>query len=204
MIIILEKFSFIIGLIINFQLILNLLVRPVFWSTTNTFIGCILTSNFIYLTFQSLLTEESEITIPDENLILHYLEYNFSDNYKSLLCSAKYISQFLHGALTVTLLVGIVFLRSMMVKYADNIRTNNCKAHQANLSFIGILVAVFIFTCCLGNIMTFLIYPLPSSEFVLVRNCRGVTFQYESTRYRLWLQISVIIGRVSYQCRHNG
>ena len=204
MILILEKIIYLCGLIINFQLILNLLVRPVLWSTTNTFIGCILTTNLIYLTFQSLLTEESEITIPDENLILHYLEYNFSDNYKSLLCSAKYISQFLHGTFTLTILVGIVFMRSMMVKYADNIRTNNCKAHQARLSFIGILVAVFIFTSCTGVVLTLIIYPIPSSEFVLVRNCRGVPFQYESTRYRLWLQISVIIGRVSYQCRHNG
>ena len=204
MILILEKIIYLCGLIINFQLILNLLVRPVLWSTTNTFIGCILTTNLIYLTFQSLLTEESEITIPDENLILHYLEYNFSDNYKSLLCSAKYISQFLHGTFTVYILVGIVFMRSMMVKYADNIQTNNCKAHQARLSFIGILVAVFIFTSCTGVVLTFIIHPLPFSEFVLVRNCRGVTIQYESTRYGMWLRISVIIGRVSYQGRHNG
>ena len=198
MILILEKFSFIIGLIINFQLILNLLVRPVFWSTTNTFIGCILTSNFIYLTFQSLLTEESEITIPDGNLILHYLEYNFSDNYKSLLCSAKYISQSLHGTFTIYILVGIVFMRSMMVKYADNIQTNNCKAHQARLSFIGILVAVFIFTSCTGIVLGLIIYPIPSSEFVLVRNCRGVPFQYESTRYGMWLPTAVIMGRQSF------
>ena len=204
MFIILEKFFFICGLIINFQLILNLLIRPVLWSTTNTFIGCILASNLLYLTFQSLLTEESEITIPDENIILHYLEYNFSDNYKSLLCSAKYISQFLHGTFTVYILVGIVFMRSMMVKFADNIQTNNCKAHQASLSFIGILVSVFIFTSCTGVVLTLIIYPLPSSEFVLVRNCRAVTFQYESTQYGMWLPSSVIKGRVSYQCKHNG
>ena len=168
MIFILEKLIFLCGLIINFQLILNLLVRPVLWSTTNTFIGCILTSNLIYLNFQSLLIEDSKISISNEHLVLHYLEYNFSGNYKSLLCSAKYISQFLHGTFTVTTFVGIVFLRSMMVKYADDIRTNNCKAHQARLSFLGVLVAVFIVTSCTGVVITFIIFTLPSSEYVLV------------------------------------
>jgi hypothetical protein len=142
--------------------------------------------------------------ITEENIFVQYLEHSFAKNYISILCSAKHISQFIHGTIALGILVGIIFVRSMMIKYADNIRTKNCKVHQARLSFIGILVAVFIFTSCTGVVLTFILHPLPFSEFVLVRNCRGVTFQYESTRYGMWLPSTVIIGRVSYQCRHNG
>ena len=92
MFLILEKLIFIYGVIINLHLIIRLLVRPILWSTTNTFIGCILTANLFYLSFQSLIAEDIEISIPNENIILKYLEYNFSENYKSLLCSAKHIS----------------------------------------------------------------------------------------------------------------
>ena len=122
---------FIFGIIINFQMLLSILVRPVLWSTTNTFIAFLLASNLLYLTFQSLLDQENEVIIPDDNMILYFLEYNFFEEFKSLNCSAKFISQFLHGAVSLLLLVGVVFIRSMMVKHAQNISTNNFKAHHA-------------------------------------------------------------------------
>ena len=193
MILILEKLIYTFGLIINFQMLLNILVRPVLWSTTNTFIGCLLASNFFYLTFQSLLDQANEVPIPDENIILHFLEYNFSDNFNSLICSAQFISQFLHGTISILTLVSIVFIRSMMVKHADDIRMNNCKTHQARLSYIGIFVAVFILTACTGVVISIFIYPLSPSEYVLVRSCRGVVFEYESIRYGMWLRSSVIL-----------
>ena len=189
----LDNFVFVFGVIVNLILILNILIRPVLWSTTNTFICCLLASNLFYLAFQTVLSEAEENSTPDQNIIFHYLEHSFAENYRSMLCSAKYISQFLHGTIALTLLVGIIFIRSMMIKYADNIRTKDCKAHQALLSFIGILVAVFIFTSCTGVIITFIIHPLSTSEYVLVRNCMAVTIEYESTQYGMWLPDSVIL-----------
>ena len=71
-------------------------------------------------------------------MIIQYFEYSFSDNRKAIICSTKYISKYFHGSFTLTILCGSVCIRSMMVKYADNIRTNNldCKSHQAYLSDI--------------------------------------------------------------------
>ena len=189
----LEKCVFVFGVIVNLILNLNILIRPVLWSTTNTFIGCLLASNIFYLAFQTCLSEAEENITPDKTILFYYLEHSFAENYRSMICSAKYISQFIHGTLALTLLVGIIFIRSMMIKYADNIRTKDCKAHQARLSFIGILVAVFIFTSSIGVIITFIIHPLPTSEYVLVSNCMAVTVEYESTQYGMWLPNMVIL-----------
>ena len=82
MMFLLEKKIFIFGLIINFQMLLNILVRPVLWSTTNTFIGCLLASNFFYLTFQSLLDQENVGSFPDESIILCALEHDFYEKFK--------------------------------------------------------------------------------------------------------------------------
>ena len=190
-----EKIILVFGIYVNFHLVLNILIRPILWSTTNTFIGCLLTSNLLYLSFQALLDESYMNINQGDDIVIQYLEQSFSDHYTTIICSAKFLSQFIHGTLTITILVGIIFIRSMMVKYADNIRTNNfeCKSHQARLSFIGVLVAVFIFTSCTGIIITFFLHPLSISEFVLVRNCRGVTIIYETVRYGDWLPVSVII-----------
>ena len=102
---------------------------------------------------------------------------------------------FIHSTLTITIMVSIIFIHSMMVKYADNIRTTKfeCKSHQARLSFTGFLVAVFIFTSCTGVIITFILHPLSISEFVLVWDCRGLTIIYETVHYCDWLLVSVII-----------
>jgi hypothetical protein len=190
MIIFLDKLVSFLGVLINFNLIFNIVIRPVLWSTTNTFIGCLIASN---LSFQICLRETEENTIQDENIIFQYLEHSFDENYGSILCSAKYISQFIHGTIALLILVGIIFVRSMMIKYADKIRTKDCKDHQARLSFIGILVAVFIFTTSSGVIFTFIIHPLSNFEYVLVRSCRDVRIEYESSRYGMWLHDFVIL-----------
>ena len=195
-----------LGIYVNFHLVLNILIRPILWSTTNTFIGCILTSNIFFLSFQALLDESYMNINQGDDIVIQYLEQSFSDHYTTIICSAKFLSKFIHGTITITILVAIIFIRSMMVKYADNIRTNNfeCKSHQARLSFIGVLVAIFIFTSCTGIIITFILHPLSISEFVLVRNCRGVTIIYETVRYGDWLTVSVflvLLGVATISCQ---
>ena len=93
--IILETIILSIGLCINLALILNIIVRPVLWSTINTFIGCLLFGNFLYLTFETFLIAEDVDADVDEHVVLTYFEFIFADDYKSIICAAKYISQFL-------------------------------------------------------------------------------------------------------------
>ena len=110
-----------LGIYVNFHLVLNILIRPILWSTTNTFIGCILTSNIFFLSFQALLDESYMNINQGDDIVIQYLEHSFSDHYTTIICSAKYLSQFIHGTLTITILVGIIFICSMMV----NIWRNN-------------------------------------------------------------------------------
>jgi hypothetical protein len=100
MVFFLDKLVSFLGVLINFNLVFNIVIRPVLWSTTNTFIGCLLASNFFYLFFQICLHETEENMIKDENIIVQYLEHSFAENYIAMLCSAKYISQFIHGSIT--------------------------------------------------------------------------------------------------------
>ena len=180
MIVIAENMLWVLGSSVNFFLISKLLIRPVLWSTTNSFLGFILTLNFFYLLLQIFLVgQENEETNADD-AIIQSLEHLFTDNYKSILCSAKYISDFIHGSSTLFFLVGIIFIRSMMIKHADNIRPDEipCKSHQARLSIIGILVAVLTFTISIGGVIGITLHPLSPFDFLRVRNCRGVSISY--------------------------
>ena len=156
MISILEKLIYVFGAYANFHLVFNLLIRPALWSTNNTFLGCFLSINFFYLIIQIFIGDANDKTFPVDDMIIQYLEYSFSDNRKAIICSTKYISKYFHGSCTLTIICGSVFIRSMMVKHANNIRTNNldCKSHQAYLSDIGILAAILILTIWLGLIIT--------------------------------------------------
>ena len=56
--IILETMILSIGLFVNSVLIINISIHPILWSTINTFIGCFLFGNFLYLTFETFLIAE--------------------------------------------------------------------------------------------------------------------------------------------------
>ena len=180
MISILEKMILVFGAYANFLLVSNLLIRPVLWSTNNIFLGCFLSINFFYLIIQIFIGDANDQTIPDGDMIIQYFEYSFSDNYKSMICSTKYISQYIHGSFTLTILCGSIFIRSMMIKHADNIRPNNldCKSHQAYLSDIGILCAVLILTIWGCLITTITIHPISPIDYVLVQSCRSFPILY--------------------------
>ena len=186
MISILEKMILVFGAYANFLLVSNLLIRPVLWSTNNIFLGCFLSINFFYLIIQIFIGDANDQTIPDGDMIIQYFEYSFSDNYKAIICSIKYISQYIHGSFTLCILCGSIFIRSMMVKHADNIRTNNldCKSHQAYLSDIGILAGILILTIWLGLIITMIIAPISPVDYVLVQSCRGVPISYSEEEMR--------------------
>ena len=132
-----EKTAWLFGIFINFYLISKLLIRPVLWSTTNTFLACLLLLNFFYLVVQIILIGEGyKETDPSDDVIIQSLDNLFYDHHKSIFCSAQYMSNFIHGSSTLTVLLGTIFIRSMMVKHADNMRPDSldCKSHQARLS----------------------------------------------------------------------
>ena len=210
MILIVETIIWVFGISVNFFLILKLLIRPILWSTTNTFLGCFLSLNFFHLLVQILLVGKvNNETDPADTVIIQALDNFFSDHYKSIFCSTQIISNFVHGSFTMTVLFGTIFIRSMMVKHADNLRPDNleCKSHQARLSIVGILVAVYIITICFALIIIFILYPLSPLDFVLVRSCRGVPITYPEDEMRMvmrgWMSrlvYSVLIVIATLSC----
>ena len=191
MFLIIEKTTWLFGILVNLLLISKLLIRPVLWSTTNTFLVCFLSINVFFLLVQILLVvEENDEKDPYDEVLIHVLDSLFYDHQKSIFCSVQYMSNFIHATSTLNVLLGTIFIRSMMVKHADNMRPNSldCKSHQARLSIIGILVAVFIFTFCSGVIIVLIFDPLSPFDFVLVRNCREVPISYSEEEMRKIMQ----------------
>ena len=132
------------GLLANYYLLVNTAIRPVLWTTTNTFIAAILVSNILYLNVQAVLENEDDMTTTQENIFYLYLDKRFAEEQKTSGCAVRFVSQFIHKSVLLSIQIGIISIRSILVKHADNIRKNNCKLFQARLSFIGILVGIFI------------------------------------------------------------
>ena len=174
MLTIIDKLLVFFGILVNFYPLLNIFFRPVLWSTTNSFIITLLASNIFFLNFQIIIEEADERYIPVETVISDAFEFGLS---KTGICSARYGLQLIHGSLSLTLLLGLVFIRSILVKHANNIRTTKCHTHQARLSFIGGLVTILILTFNISLIITFILNPLPLGDYVLVRYCSGVSCQ---------------------------
>ena len=173
-----EEYVCLFGICVNFLFMTKLLVRPVLWSTTNTFLCCFLVINLFFLILQLLLIGQDVNEAETE--ILQSLEYLFSDFSESIRCSAKYVSHFIHGTAILTILLGSIFIRSMMVKHAENIRPDSYerKNHQARVRIIGILVAVYIFTFIVGIVLVLYLHPHSPFDFVMVRICRGIPLTY--------------------------
>ena len=174
-----EKGFFLFGAFINLFLIFKIVIRPVLWSTTNTFLCCLLCLNSFHLLVQVFLLKEKSIPLLDD-AFLQSLDYMFYDINTSKICSAEYICGFVHGSLTLNVLIGIIFIRLMMIKHAEKIRTGSldCKDYQARLSIIGVLVSVYILTFFFGVIFNLLLFPLYPYDFVSVKYCRGIPISY--------------------------
>ena len=154
-----EIFFLLIGISANFLLIFNLVIRPVLWSTTNTFLGCLLCINFLYILVElCILIDTNELSdqFIDEGLI-QVLDHVFSDYYKSILCSARYLAGFIFLFSSLVIILGTIFIRMIMIKHAENIRTNRFirKGHQAYLKIFGILVRVWLVTLITNAIINF-------------------------------------------------
>ena len=174
-----EVYIWVFGVFINSFFLVKLLLRPSLWSTINTFIGAFFLSNLLYLSCQVYLA--SAIHTDDENEeIVEALEKLYDDPDQSFICAVKYMTYFLHGSSIIAITLGTIFIRSMMIKYADNIRPeqHNCKSHQAQLRIIGVVVALYILTFISGIVIVFIVSPLSPYDFVDVRMCRQVSLDY--------------------------
>ena len=181
-----EIFLWLFGASVNLFLLLKLCMRPSLWSTTNSFIGFILVLNLVYLLLQVFLVNDLKETTSSNDALVQGLEHLFIDNFKSILCSTKYISDFIFSSSTLFSFLGTIFIRSMMIKHADNIRQDgiSCKSHQAHLSIIGILVGVLIITVSIGGTICIFIHKLAPFDFLRVRYCRGVSVLYGNDEMR--------------------
>ena len=131
------------------------------------------------------------------------------------------MSHFIHGTAILSVLLGSIFIRSMMVKHADNIRPDiyECKRHQARVRIIGVLVAVFIFTLCIGVVLVLYLHSHTPFDFVVVRSCRGVPLTYPEDEnkkiVRAWMSrlvslsifaiatLSCHVRIINFKRRHN-
>ena len=163
-----------VGFAINLLLLTQLILRPRLWSTTNIYSGLLLGLNSSYL-LCILIINDDGIEFED-NDITSLLELLYADQFRSRICCVKYFLSFFHSAMSLYLIVTIVFLRSMMIKRASDIRQekHQCKKHQAHLASIGFLVGIVGATAIIGKMCFFMIDPHPTYEYILVLPCRGL------------------------------
>ena len=163
--------------------------------TTNTFFGCLLAINFLYILAEicilSEINEQNGVAVKDE--FVRALDPLFLDYYKSFLCSAQYLAGFIFTWASMDVLLGIIFIRMMMIKYANKIQTTRFinKGQKAHLRIIGILVAVWIIALITNNIINLILFPFFPFDFFPVKSCRGVVILYDEEEqqmiFRGWL-----------------
>ena len=127
-----------LGVVLNSYLLYKVAVRPVLWSTTNIFICCLLSLNTLYLLGNLVLTVDKNIGNQNEPLLLA-LDILYLDIYNSRLCAAQYIMSHVYRSTSINIFLSMVFLRMILIKHGDKIRTESMrsKQHQARLSVIG-------------------------------------------------------------------
>ena len=157
-----ENVFLFIGGSANFLLMFNLAIRPVLWSTTNTFLGCLLSINFMLILVDICILEPNEQVVEDE--FVQALDYLFLDHQKSILCSVLYLANIIFTFSSLVILLGTIFIRMMMIKHAENFQTDSFirKAHQAYVRMIGIFFSpIWLPVCvCYGQIVDYLVIIL--------------------------------------------
>ena len=220
-----ECVMYLIGVTINFSLLLNLLLRPILWSTVNTFLGVVIFLNIIFLSEKICLAIIMRTSIIQEDIdepIILALENLFSDHQKSISCSTHTILYWVHGFSITMILLGVLFIRSIMIKHAEAVCPNSIRPHinQAEMKVIGLLVAILVFAICFGPAISFIVSPLFPFDFAGVQICRGIRISLSShgnlkmihdygvvrvTMLMLTLlaTVSCQVRIVRYQRRHN-
>ena len=175
------KIIWIFGVYVNFWLLRNLSLRPLLWSTVNTFLGVVLIFNTLILA-EKLCFEIGAFKYEGDDITVLALENLFNDHPNSIACTLDVLAHFFHGFSTLMILIGVIFIRSIMIKHAEDVRPNSGvpKPHQADISLVGFLVAFYIFTICCGVLISIFISPLFPFNLVRVQICRGINFTYSA------------------------
>ena len=134
----------------------------------------------LYLNLVQIIFENDLIESHCNNILNYFTEFIFHDTARSVACSGQFVAQFIHERFVQYMLIGLVLLRTIMVKHANNIRTKNCKAHQARLSFIGILILIFVITNILGIIIVIFLSSMCWSSTVEASKQHTTTTQTNS------------------------
>ena len=153
----------------------------------NSYTCLILICNSIYLFF--LIIANDKVEASEHGPLALALEHLYMDQYRSVYCALRYFFSSLYLPLTIDIIVLVIFIRSMMIKFAPDIRTkmNQCKSHYAHLARIGLIGGLLIGTCFLGVITVFLVHPKSLFDFPYVLHCRGVPRTYSTEEMtKLW------------------
>ena len=145
---------------VNFSPIINLLIRPTLRSTLNNLCCALLLANLLFGCSAFFLFS-----------LQHFFEPELFQN--NLLCAGITIIPQFYRIVSLYILLGTLFLRSLFVKHARYISL----VSQNNLLVIsdfGIPVWVTIFSFILLNGLFMILHPNFPSELPNVRICRGV------------------------------
>ena len=173
----------VIGIGNNLVLIFNLLCRKSLWSTINTFMLVLLFLNLICLVVQVIITFEEKKYVglrEDDDALFQALNMWYNDDHRSVVCSIQYLSFFIYGSFSLYLLLGVIFIRSIMVKHASFIRQDESvlDVNQARLRVIGVLIAICVSAMWLAITFGIIFLPRSPFDYVLVKSCRGIDTTY--------------------------
>ena len=148
---------------VNAVILSKIVTHPKLWSTINMFLTLLLLSNLVIGTF--------EFALP----VAEFVFGDVSTSMKSYFCTATILPLQFHMVFTLTLSVWLVFLRSMMIKKADDIQimiTRHQRAKEVN--GLGLLVALICGVWMIIYILIIFLHPLFPTEFDTARMCRGL------------------------------
>ena len=150
---------FFICIFVNFSTVLSLLIRPSLRSTLNNLCCAILLTNILFGCSEFFI---HAVKLFGANLI--------SEDY---LCSSLTIIPQCYRIVSLYLILGSLFLRSLFVKHAKYISVVS-KNNTLVVTDFGLPIWVTIIAFIVLNVLLMLLHPNFSMEFPNVRICRGL------------------------------
>jgi hypothetical protein len=172
----------ILALVVNSPTVVNILLRPSLWTTLNNLTCALLTVNmafgFVYFLFAATRVAGWDL-VATGNLCT------------GLICLPQF-----YRIISLYILLGSLFLRSLFVQHADYISLVS-RRNDLVISDFGLPIWITIFTFVLLNILFMVLHPKFPTNFPNVRLCMGKTpFRAETKdeeMYRKTILITIAV-----------
>ena len=154
-----EISTFLTATFLNSVLLVGIMIRPKLW----THLNCLLCSIFVF------------------NLLLVTLDFASKGFPDVLHCAFKHFGFFVQRKISVMFLGGLVFLRFLMVKRGDDIRSGGLplKHHQASMNMITVFVVIIVGSYAIAAILVMCVNPWFPYDFNYQKICRGEVWKID-------------------------